>query len=199
MKIFVFILISSIIPALAFSKFYRDTCGIYFTKTQFDKNELQLYSCESITAKGPILWSDFAYEVNTPIKIKTADKKFQTVKLGSIYGFKKDNINFRYIKSMNEYLAVLYRSSAICIFIKEDVYFLYHPKKRVSFLYAINNDSSLKKLNEQDISLDFSKNTGLEKELLSLSEKLDREKTYFPYKDFFKWQMIIEKDFSNLY
>ena len=196
-KLTIIIILQFIIVLPALASMCADTStGVYFTKEEFEKNELQLKSSYWIRKKGPVLWSDFAYEAASPIKIKVSKENIKTFELGSIYGFKKDGIKFMYVKSMNEYLAVLYENPAICFFVKEDVFYLYHTTKRVSFLYGTNTDSLLKKFNKLNVLNDFSKNLNLEKKLLYLLDKMDREKTYFPYKDFFKWKRIVE---NNLY
>lgn len=185
-------IVQLIITFPAIAHISKDTNGIYFTKSQFEKNELQLKSLYWIKEKGPILWSDFAYEVSSSIKLKISKEKIKTFTKGSIYGFEKDGIKFINLKSINEYLAVLYNSPSFCLFVKEDNFFLYHQPKSVAFLYAKNLDSPLKKFNKQNIIADFSDNLVLEKKLVSLYKQVDREKTYFPHKDFFKWEMKIE-------
>ena len=197
-KLTMIIILQFIIALHAHAKFCADTStGIYFTKEQFEIDELQLKSCYWIRENGPIIWSDFAYEASGTIKIKVSKGNIKTFEPGSIYGFKKDGIKFMFVKSLNQYLAILYENPSVYLFMKEDVYFLYHQTKRVIFLYATNIDSSfLKKFNKQNILKDFSNNLKLEKKLLDLFEKIDREKTYFPYKDFFKWQKKVE-DYLN--
>lgn len=184
-----FIILLSAIPTYALN-------GVYFTKQQFENNELQLESSYWIKAKGAILWEDFAYETNSgsAIKIKLSKENTKTFEAGSIYGFKKDGIKFRFIKSLNEYLAILYESPVVTFFVKENVYYLYHPTKSIIFLYDTNNDSSLKKFNKQNILDNFPTNLNLQKKLLNLYKKIDREKTWFPYKDFFTWQKKIADD-----
>ncbi|HEY5463399.1 MAG TPA: hypothetical protein VIJ95_09090 [Hanamia sp.] len=181
-----------IISSIVFAEICPDTVGIYFTKEQFTKSDLQLKSFYWIKAKGPIFWSDFSFEAKGAIKIKINKKNKRTFELQTIYGFKKEGIKFMFVNPLNEYLAILYESPFINIFVKENVYLLYHKSKRVTFLYEKNIGDSLKKFNKQNILADFSNDLILQKKLFDLSAQLKREETYFPYKHFFKWQKKTE-------
>jgi len=192
-KLIMIIILQIIILPPIFAKACVDTStGIYFTKEQFEKNNLQLKSCYWIKIKGPILWADFSFEARGALKIKVNKEIIKIFEPGSIYGFKKEDIKFKFIRSLNKYLAILYENSSVTLFVKENVYLLYHKAKRVTFLYSTNIDSSLRKFNKLNIQNDFSKNLNLEKKLLDLSGKIDRKKRYFRYKDFLKWQKKIE-------
>jgi len=161
--------------------------GIFKTKDQFDKGEVTFGSTSPVEEKGLLSWFNIEYAAYGTVRVKLAgDKQYQEFSVGSVFGFKSDNISYVYLKSLKEYLAVIKGNPPFYLFMDERKQSGYNGATTVDgvFMFARSLDGPVKEFTRKAIDTEFGSNPQMASDLQVLRKEMNRHSLSMTRGDF---------------
>ena len=170
--------------------------GFFLTEDDFLNNRIHFASNYKIKENHGPIWDRIGYEADGQhLRLKQPDGNYITFKKGSVYGFIEDSVKYQFVKDDKEYLAVLFVSPSISIFLKKHESFYYRSySSHYIVVYSHNSETSTQSFTNENIEKDF-KDPVLRNELLKLSSQIEQSNLLHhitKIERFFKLQHLIE-------
>lgn len=168
--------------------------GVYQNKEQFDRGAVMYGSPNPVEQKGLLSWFTIDYAAFGTVRVKSANKDIQEFPVGTIYGFKNNRVNFVYVKSMKEYLAVVRTSPLLYLIMDERKESGYNGGSVINgvFLYARSVDGPFKEFTRKNIDADFGSNAQMASDMQLLRKELNKHCVQMTPGDFASCRTLAE-------
>lgn len=181
---------------------FKDSSGIYRTKNDFLVGRISNLSDSKIKITSiPIrLRFPFSIDSDETIYLFQQDRTRIRIRPDSTYGFLMKGIQFVYINSEKQYLAVLNDKKPLYCFLKEKMSHLgKYGQLKDTLLYTQDLDVPLKEFTEENIRKDFSNDQVFMNQLLKLHKDIKKNLFHLDVDraDFFKYQKLVQKYLYN--
>lgn len=162
--------------------------GIFKAKADFEGGAVSYGNTFPIEEKGLLSWFSIDYAAYGTIRARTStsNKDYQEFPMGSIFGFRSNNISFVYLKSNKEYLAVLAKNPPFYLMMDERKQTGYNGNSNLDgiFMYARTLDGPLKEFTRKNIDADFGSNAPMAADLQNLRKELNKHSVSMTRGDF---------------
>jgi hypothetical protein len=160
--------------------------GIFRTKEQFEKGSVTFGSPSPLEEKGLLSWFPVEYSAYGTVRVKSGDKQNQEFTTGSVFGFRSDNIAYIYLKSLKQYLSVIYSGSPFYIFMDVRKEQGYNGGTNLDgiFMYARSLDGPAREFSRKNIASDFSANPQMAADLQTLRKGMEKHSVTMGRGDF---------------
>jgi hypothetical protein len=160
--------------------------GIFKTKQDFDKGTVYFGSPSPMEEKGLLSWFPVEYSAYGTVRVKSAGKDNQEFATGSVFGFRSDNIAYVYLKSLKQYLSVIYGGSPFYIFMDVRKEQGYNGGTNLDgiFMYARSLDGPVREFSRRNIESDFAANPQMVEDMQTLRKGMEKHSVTMGRGDF---------------
>jgi hypothetical protein len=160
--------------------------GIFKTRDQFDRGAVTFGSAVPMEEKGLLSWFPVEYSAFGTVRVKTGDKQNQEFSTGSVFGFRSDNISYIYLKSLKQYLSIIYNGSPFYLFMDVRKETGYNGGTNLDgvFMYARSLDGPVKEFTRKSIEADFGSKPQMAADLQALRKGMEKHSVTMGRGDF---------------
>lgn len=160
--------------------------GIFKTKQDFDKGVVYFGSPSAMEEKGLLSWFPVEYSAYGTVRVKAAGKDNQEFATGSVFGFRSDNIAYVFLKSLKQYLSVIYGGGPFYIFMDVRKEQGYNGGTNLDgiFMYARSLDGPVREFSRRNIESDFGANPQMMEDMQTLRKAMEKHSVTMGRGDF---------------